>query len=124
MHLGRVITSPRCTVGRVNPSSSAFYQSKGRVDGSLDEPMVHTTTRIWNLTLCQKNPSCRKMSRKNLSVTAQSQASFLLLPIQVQGSVFRRIIALWGSGSLEWVVESTTVTHSSADWWDLLLPLA
>ena len=48
----------------------------------------------------------------------------LLLPIQVQGSVFRRIIALWGSGSLEWVVESTTVTHSSADWWDLLLPLA
>ena len=23
----------------------------------------------------------------------------------------------------EWVVESTTVTHSSADWWDLLLPL-
>ena len=48
----------------------------------------------------------------------------LLLPIQVQGSVFRRIIALWRSGSLEWVVESTTVTHSSADWWDLLLPLA
>ena len=40
MHLGRVITSPRCTVGRVNPSSSAFYQSKGRVDGSLDEPMT------------------------------------------------------------------------------------
>ena len=39
VHLGRVITSPRCTVGRVNPSSSAFYQSKGRVDGSLDEPM-------------------------------------------------------------------------------------
>ena len=39
MHLGRVITSPRCTIGRVNPSSSAFYQSKGRVDGSLDEPM-------------------------------------------------------------------------------------
>ena len=39
MHLGRVITSPRCTVGRVNPSSSAFYQSKGRVDRSLDEPM-------------------------------------------------------------------------------------
>ena len=25
---------------RVNPSSSAFYQSKGRVDGSLDEPML------------------------------------------------------------------------------------
>ena len=25
---------------------------------------------------------------------------------------------------LEWEVESTTVTHSSADWWDLLLPLA
>ena len=25
---------------------------------------------------------------------------------------------------LEWVVESTTVTHSSADWWDPLLPLA
>ena len=24
-------------------------------------------------------------------------------------------------GVLEWEVESTTVTHSSADWWDLLL---
>ena len=31
------------TVGRVNPSSSAFYQSKGRVDGSLDEPTVSAT---------------------------------------------------------------------------------
>ena len=27
-------------------------------------------------------------------------------------------------GDLEWEVEATTVTHSSADWWDLLLPLA
>ena len=29
-------------------------------------------------------------------------------------------------GYLEWEVKSTTVTgtHSSADWWDLLLPLA
>ena len=27
-------------------------------------------------------------------------------------------------GDLEWEVDSTTVTHSSADWWDLLLPLA
>ena len=27
-------------------------------------------------------------------------------------------------GDLEWEVESTTVTHSSADWWDLLLLLA
>ena len=27
-------------------------------------------------------------------------------------------------GDFEWEVESTTVTHSSADWWDLLLPLA
>ena len=26
--------------------------------------------------------------------------------------------------SLEWKVESTTVTHSSADWWGILLPLA
>ena len=24
-------------------------------------------------------------------------------------------------GDLEWEVESTTVTHSSADWWDILL---
>ena len=29
-----------------------------------------------------------------------------------------------GGGGVEWVVESMTVTHSSADWWDLLLPLA
>ena len=29
-----------------------------------------------------------------------------------------------GGGGLESVVESTTVTHSSADWWDILLPLA
>ena len=27
-------------------------------------------------------------------------------------------------GGSEWEVESTTVTHSSADWWDILLPLA
>ena len=50
VHLGRVITSPRCTVGRVNPSSSAFYQSKGRVDGSLDEPMMAhagTLKMVW-----------------------------------------------------------------------------
>ena len=40
----------------------------------------------------------------------------------VQGSVFSRIDAL--QGGLKWEVESTTVTHSSADWWDLLLPLA
>ena len=40
----------------------------------------------------------------------------------VQGSVFSRIDALLGG--LVWEVESTTVTHSSADWWDLLLPLA
>ena len=29
-----------------------------------------------------------------------------------------------GGVFLEWAVESTTVTHSSADWWGLLLPLA
>ena len=40
----------------------------------------------------------------------------------VQGSVFSRIDALLGD--LEWAAESTTVTHSSADWWGLLLPLA
>ena len=28
------------------------------------------------------------------------------------------------SAALSHTVESTTVTHSSADWWDLLLPLA
>ena len=32
--------------------------------------------------------------------------------------------ALSHTGDLEWEVESTTVTHSSADWWDLLRPLA
>ena len=45
----------------------------------------------------------------------------LLLPLSVQSSFFSRIDALLGG--LEWEVESTTVTHSSADWWDLLLPL-
>ena len=48
--------------------------------------------------------------------------SHLLLPFSVQGSVFSRIDALLGG--LEWEMESTTVTHSCADWWDLLLPLA
>ena len=46
----------------------------------------------------------------------------LLLPLSVQGTFFqphRRT-----SGGVEREVESTTVTHSSADWWDLLLPLA
>ena len=45
-------------------------------------------------------PTCRRYDRY------PSLLLLLLLPIQVQGSVFRRIIALWGSGSLEWVVES------------------
>ena len=40
MHLGRGIYYQSKTVGRVNPSNSAFYQSKGREDGSLDEPMA------------------------------------------------------------------------------------
>ena len=45
MHLGRGIPVQDelldgFTVGRVNPSNSAFYQSKARVDGSLDEPMT------------------------------------------------------------------------------------
>ena len=28
------------------------------------------------------------------------------------------------NAALEWEVESMTVTHSSVDWWALLLPLA
>ena len=40
--------------------------------------------------------------------------------VSVQGSTPMQT----GGGGLEWAVESTTVTHSSADWWDLLLPLA
>ena len=35
-----------------------------------------------------------------------------------------RTLEVHGEFFLEWVVESTTVTHSSADWWDLLLSLA
>ena len=36
-------TSPRCTVGRVNPSNSAFYQSKGRVPGWVYTMVVGDT---------------------------------------------------------------------------------
>ena len=32
-------------------------------------------------------------------------------------------VPLMTCGGLEWEVESTTVTHSSTDRWDLLLPL-
>ena len=84
MHLGRVITSPRCTVGRVNPSSSAFYQSKGRVDGSLDEPMhrkpsqtttnhhkpPQTTARIWD-----DDYSCAGKKKNSLSKVWLLQSS-------------------------------------------------
>ena len=45
----------------------------------------------------------------------------LLLPILCRAA---SSAALSHTGDLEWEVESTTVTHSSADWWDLLLPLA
>ena len=41
---------------------------------------------------------------------------------QCRAAFFSRIDALLGG--LEWEVEATTVTHSSADWWDILLPLA
>ena len=33
-------TSPQPIVGRVYPSKLAFYQSKGQVDGSLDEAVL------------------------------------------------------------------------------------
>ena len=66
---------------------------------------------------------CTSHAARTLTITDSSSArqrssSFF----SVQGSVFSRIDALLGG--LEWAVESTTVTHSSADWWDLLLPLA
>ena len=35
-------TSPQPIVGRVYPSTLAFYLSKGRVDGSLDEAVCST----------------------------------------------------------------------------------
>ena len=38
-------TSPQPIVGRVYPSTLAFYQSKGRVDGSLDETVLNYVTR-------------------------------------------------------------------------------
>ena len=40
---------------------------------------------------------------------------------EVQAASSAAYRTLW---DLEWEVESTTVTHSSADWWDILLPLA
>ena len=67
-HLGRGITSPRCTVGRVNPSNSAVYQSKGRVDGSLDEPM------LW-LNSIRNDLSVRKLSGED----AQDRAKWTRL---------------------------------------------
>ena len=41
---------------------------------------------------------------------------------QCRAAFFSRIDSLLGG--LEWEVESTTVTHSSGDWCDVLLPLA
>ena len=66
-----------------------------------------------------RNDKCLQVK---LSVSCVILLSFLL-SFSVQGSVFSRIDALLGD--LEWaLVESTAVTHSSANWWDLLLPLA
>ena len=44
---------------------------------------------------------------------------FFFFLYQCRAAFFSRIDALLGG--LEWEVESTTVTHSSADWWELLL---
>ena len=44
--------------------------------------------------------------------------------LPIQGIYANATMAERGGGGLDWVVESTTVTHSSADWWDILLPLA
>ena len=46
-------TSPQPIVGRVYPSTLAFYPSKGRVDGSLDEAVtvvtfMHVRQRIYD----------------------------------------------------------------------------
>ena len=51
----------------------------------------------------------------------------LLLPILCRAASSAALSHTGGfflEADLEWEVESTTVTHSSADWWDLLLPLA
>ena len=39
-------TSPQPIVGRVYPSTLAFYPSKGRMDGSLDEAVIETNVRF------------------------------------------------------------------------------
>ena len=54
-------------------------------------------------------------------VNSLASPKFVFL-YQCRAAFFSRIDALLGR--LEWEVEATTVTHSSADWWDLLLPLA
>ena len=54
-------------------------------------------------------------------VNSLASPKFVFL-YQCRAAFFSRIDALLGG--LEWEVEATTVTHSSADWWDILLPLA
>ena len=63
--------------------------------------MIRTCGRLWaGLVLCY-----------NLQVPIHGNTPMPQLP---------------NGGGVEWVVASTTVTvtHSSADWWDILLPLA
>ena len=54
-------TSPQPIVGRVYPSTLAFYPSKGRVDGSLDEAVVrHYVTE--SPTVWLSEPRCDWLS--------------------------------------------------------------
>ena len=63
-------TSPQPIVGRVYPSTLAFYPSKGRVDGSLDEAVCIPLVPLWNLG--------------NLETTLKAFGSFLSLSGEVK----------------------------------------
>ena len=67
---------------------------------------------------------CTKiMAQFNTANCFELTSGLFLLPLSVQGSIFQPHRRTSGGG-VKWDVESTTVTHCSADWWDILLPLA
>ena len=60
-----------------------------------------------------------------ISLSLPDSVTLLLLLLLILCRAASRLAPHYRTlGDLEWEVESTTVTHSSADWWDLLLPLA
>ena len=115
-----------CRLGRDEPSRTSLYrvhlsvQGEHRVLSCIYNPEIfhHCIEFIYNLIYNVSNTICNRKRQILVRWINFFSSSFFSAGQHFQPH--RRA----SMGGLEWAVESTTVTHSNADWWDILLPLA